>query len=205
MAIGQGEKIMLLAPIARGQKGTFAKNFESLKKSGYVRVVVDGNLWELSEDINLDKNIKHNIEVVVDRIIIKDGIEARVAESVENCLKLSEGLVIVSHNEEQILMSNKHSCPDCGFSLEEITPRIFSFNNPYGACPNCSGLGFINDIDVSRILKNSHLSICGGAFNLTGWNYETGAMAKMFFDALAKRYDIDLNCPVKDLQKKKLI
>lgn len=204
MTIGQGEKILLLAPIARGQKGTFAKNFESLKKSGYVRVIVDGNMWELNDDIVLDKNIKHNIEVVVDRLIIKENIEARVAESVENCFKLSDGLVIVSHNDNQVLMSNKHSCPNCGFSLEEISPRVFSFNNPYGACPNCSGLGFINDIDVSRVLKNSHLSISGGAFNLTGWNYETGAMAKMYFDALAQRYDIDLNCPVKELPKDKL-
>lgn len=203
-SIGDGEKVMILSPIAKGKKGTFAKEFESLKKSGYVRVMVDGNLWELSENIVLDKNIKHNIEVVVDRVIIKEGIEARLTESVENSIKLSDGLVIVSHGDNQMLLSNKHSCPECGFALSEISPRLFSFNAPYGACPNCSGLGFINDIDESRVLKNSHLSVKQGAFNITGWNYEYGAMANMFFDALSKKYDIDLSVPVKDLPKDKL-
>lgn len=204
MKIGIGEKIMILSPIARGQKGTFSKNFESLRKSGYVRVIVDGNMWELDENIELDKNIKHDIEVVVDRIIIKEGVQARLTESVENSLKLSDGLVIINHNDEKILMSNKHTCPECGFALEEIEPRLFSFNNPYGACPNCSGLGIINDIDISRVLKNSDLSIRQGAFNLTGWNYESGAMAKMFFEALSREYNIDLDCPVEKLPKNKL-
>ncbi len=197
-------KIQILAPVVRGQKGTWAKLFEKLSKSGYVRVIVDGENRTLDETIVLDKNIKHNISVVVDRLVIKPEIKSRLYEAVENATKLAEGLVIVKDEQNEYLYNNNYACPTCGWSIGEITPRMFSFNNPFGACPTCGGLGFINDIDEARVLKNSHLSIRQGAFNLTGWNMETGAMANMIFNALAKKYDIDLDMPVKDLPKEKL-
>ncbi len=199
-----GTKITLLAPVVRTQKGAFAKLFENLKKSGYVRVIVDGNMWTLEEEINLDKNLKHDIKVVVDRLVIREGIEGRLAESLEACLRLAEGLAIVDFNGEEELFSTNYSCPTCGWSLEELSPRLFSFNAPFGACPNCSGLGEIADIDESLILKNSNLSISQGAFNLTGWRYEPESMAKRYFDALSKKYNIALNVPVKDLPKNHL-
>ena len=152
----------------------------------------------------LEKNIKHTISVVVDRLVVKQEIKSRLYESVENCVNLANGLVVVKIDEQEILYSNNYACPDCGWSLQEISPRMFSFNNPYGACDCCSGLGFVNDIDVTRVLKNSHLSIRQGAFNLTGWNYQQGAMAHMFFDALSKKYGINLDIPVKDLPKEHL-
>ncbi len=200
----QGTKITLFAPVVRAQKGAFAKLFENLKKSGYVRVLVDGNMWTLDEEIILDKNIKHDIKVVVDRLVLREGIEGRLAESLETCLKLADGLAIVDFDGAEELFSTNYSCPVCGWTLEELSPRLFSFNAPFGACPNCSGLGEIADIDESLILKNSHLSINQGAFNLTGWRYEPESMAKRYFDALAKKYGIDLNTPVKELPKKQL-
>ena len=198
------QKVILLAPVVRGEKGTWVKLFEKLKKSGFVRIIVDGENRTLDEEIILDKNIKHTISVVVDRLVIKPDIKSRVYESVETCVDLANGLVIVQADDHEILFSNNYACPDCGWSLEEIQPRIFSFNNPYGACENCLGLGFINDIDVSRVLKNSHLSVRQGAFNCTGWSYENGAIAHMVFEALSKKYDINLDVPVKDLPKEKL-
>lgn len=198
----EGTKLTLLAPVVRAQKGAFAKLFESLKKSGYVRVIVDGNMWTLDEEIVLDKNLKHDIKVVIDRLVIREGIESRLAESLETCLKLAEGLAVVDFDGEEELFSTNYSCPTCGWTLEELSPRLFSFNAPFGACPNCSGLGEIADIDEGLILKNSHLSISQGAFNLTGWRYEPESMAKRYFDALSKKYGIDLQIPVKDLPKK---
>ena len=198
----EGTKLTLLAPVVRAQKGAFAKLFESLKKSGYVRVIVDGNMWTLDEEIVLDKNLKHDIKVVIDRLVIREGIESRLAESLETCLKLAEGLAIVDFDGEEELFSTNYSCPTCGWTLEELSPRLFSFNAPFGACPNCSGLGEIADIDEGLILKNSHLSISQGAFNLTGWRYEPESMAKRYFDALSKKYGIDLQIPVKDQPKK---
>lgn len=204
MEYGEGEKILILAPVVRAQKGAQAKLFESLKKSGFVRVQVDGNIYTLDEEIILDKNLKHTISVVVDRLVIKEGIEGRLTESLETALKLAEGLVICAHNEEEELFSTNFACPTCGFSLEEITPRLFSFNNPFGACPHCTGLGYTEDIDPSKVLKNAHLSIREGAFNLTGWNIDAGAMARAYFEMVSKKFDIDLDTPVNKLPKEKL-
>lgn len=204
ISYGEGAKILILAPVVRSQKGAQQKLFESLKKSGYVRVQVDGNIYTLDEEINLDKNIKHTISVVVDRLVIKEEINSRLTESVETALKLADGLVIASCNDQEELFSTNFSCPECGYSLEEISPRLFSFNNPYGACPNCTGLGFTNDIDEGKVLKNWHLSINQGAFNLTGWNVETGSMARFYFQLVSKKFGIDLNVPVKDLPRKQI-
>lgn len=197
-----GTKLTILSPVVRKEKGAFAKLFDSLRKSGYVRVNVDGSLYTLDEDIVLDKNIKHEISVVIDRLVLKDGVDGRLSESLESAIKLSEGLAIVDFDDEEELYSTNYSCPTCGWTLEEISPRLFSFNAPFGACENCSGLGEIADIDESLVLKNSHLSVREGAFNLTGWRYEEGSMAKLYFDALAKKYNIDLDEPVKKLPRK---
>lgn len=201
---GEGAKLTIMSPVVRGQKGRQEKLFDSLKRSGYVRVEVDGAIYTLDESINLDKNLKHNINVVIDRIVLKDGKDSRLAGSLETALKLSDGLVIVSNGEKNELFSTNYACPECGWTLEEISPRLFSFNAPYGACPNCSGLGYTLDIDEKIVLKNSNLSIREGAFNITGWKYETGAMARAYLDAVAKKYDIDLDTPVEKLPRKKL-
>lgn len=199
-----GSKLTVLAPIVRGQKGTFAKQFESLKKSGFTRVQVDGSIYMLDEEINLDKNIKHNIRVVVDRLVLKEGIGSRLTDSIETAVKLAEGLVIVENDENEQLFSTNYSCPYCGWTLEEITPRLFSFNAPYGACPTCSGLGVYSDVSEDIILKDSHLSINQGAFNSTGWRMDGGGLAERYIKALSKKYDIDLDCPVEKLTRKKL-
>lgn len=201
---GEGAKLTIMSPVVRGQKGRQEKLFDSLKRSGYVRVEVDGAIYTLDESINLDKNLKHNINVVIDRIVLKDGKDSRLAGSLETALKLSDGLVIVSNGEKNELFSTNYACSECGWTLEEISPRLFSFNAPYGACPNCSGLGYTLDIDEKIVLKNSNLSIREGAFNITGWKYETGAMARAYLDAVAKKYDIDLDTPVEKLPRKKL-
>ena len=199
-----GSKLTILAPIVRGQKGSFIKQFESLKKSGYVRVQVDGNIFSLDEDIILDKNIKHDIKVVIDRIVLKDNAKSRLTDSIETAIKLSEGLVIVEKDGIENLYSTNYSCPYCGWTLEEVTPRLFSFNAPYGACPQCSGLGVYSDVSENLILKDSHLSIKEGAFNATGWRIDSGGLAEKYFLALAKKYNIDLTCPVEKLPKNQL-
>jgi len=201
---GEGAKITILAPVVRGQKGRHEKLFESLKRSGYVRVEVDGAIFTLDETIVLDKNLKHNISVVVDRITLKDGKDARLSGSLETALKLADGLVTIATEEKSELFSTNYACPECGWTLEEISPRLFSFNAPYGACSNCLGLGYTMDIDEDIVMKNSHLSINEGAFNVTGWRFEEGSMAKAYFVGLAKHFDIDLNVPVKKLPKDKL-
>ena len=201
---GEGAKVTILAPVVRGQKGTQMKLLESLKRSGYARVEIDGSIFMLDDAINLDKNIKHNINVVIDRITIKEGKDARLAGSLETALKLADGLVLVEENEKKELFSINYACPTCGWTLGEITPRLFSFNAPYGACPTCLGLGYNTDIDENAVLKNSNLSINQGAFNITGWKSEEGTMAKAYFNALSKQYDIDLDTPVKDLSKDKI-
>lgn len=200
----EGTKMTILSPVVRGQKGRHEKLFESLKRGGYVRVEVDGAVYTLDEPITLDKNLKHNISVVIDRIVLKSGKDSRLTGSLETALKLSEGLVVVESEGKSEMFSTNYACPDCGWTLEEVSPRLFSFNAPYGACPNCLGLGYTMDIDEAIVLKNSHLSISEGAFNLTGWKYESGSMAKSYLDALAEKYDIDVTVPVKDLQKKKV-
>lgn len=200
----EGSKLTLLAPVARGQKGTFAKVFESLKKSGYARVQVDGSIYSLDEDINLDKNIKHNIFAVIDRIVLKESVRTRLTDSLETALKLGEGLVVVDKDGSEQTFSINYACPDCGWTLEEVTPRIFSFNAPYGACPHCSGLGVVTDFDETLVLKNSELSINEGAFNITGWRMDEGSLTSRYLKAVAKKYDIDLDTPVKKLPRKKL-
>ena len=201
---GEGTKLTILAPAVRGQKGRHEKLLESLRKSGFVRVEIDGNIFMLDEEIILDKNLKHNINVVVDRIVIKDGKDSRLTGSLETALKLAEGLVIVATDEEREMYSTNYACPECGWTLEEISPRLFSFNAPYGACPHCTGLGYTMDIDDDLVLKNSDLSINEGAFNITGWKVADGGMAKAFFVALSEKYGIDLDKPVCKLSKEKI-
>ena len=165
-----GTRIQLLAPVVRGRKGEHVKVLERAKRSGYVRVRVDGNLYELSEEIKLDKNIKHNIEIVVDRLVVKEGIERRLTDSIENVLALTEGLLVVDVLDgEPVTFSQSFSCPDCGISIDEIEPRSFSFNNPFGACPECFGLGYKMEFDVDLMIPNKRLSINEGAITVMGW------------------------------------
>lgn len=202
MSLEQGTKILINAPVVRGKKGEYSKNFESYKKSGYARVMVDGIVYDLNEEIKLEKNKKHEISVVIDRLIVKEGIEKRLFDSVETALKLADGLVSVQIVDgESLLFSTKYACADCGVSIEEIEPRLFSFNNPYGACPECSGLGFKNEIDPDLVVKDKTKSLREGAMTISGWNLDNGKMANLYFNALAKRYNFSLDTPVKDLPK----
>lgn len=201
MKLPERTKIQLLAPVVRGRKGTHAKVFDQARKSGYVRVSVDGNVYDLSEDIVLDKNIKHHIEVVVDRLVIKEGIEKRLADSIENVLKLAEGLLIVDViGGEKINFSESFACPDCGISINEIEPRSFSFNNPFGACPTCNGLGFKMEFDEELIIPDPSLSIDEGAIAVMGWQSVTqeGSYSRCIMEALAKEYGFSLATPYKD-------
>ncbi len=202
----EGTKIYIEAPVVRGKKGTYEKLIEGFKKSGYARVSIDGTIYSLDESFELDKNKKHNISVVVDRLSVKEESRSRLAESVETAINLADGLVLITNatTQEQKLFSTNYACPYCGYVVSEITPRLFSFNNPFGACPNCSGLGYTEDIDENLVLKNSHLSVKQGAFNITGWSGAAGTMAGMYFNMLSKNYGIDLNVPVKDLPKEHL-
>ena len=199
MLLEEKTKFLVLAPIVRDRKGEYKKNFENLRKSGYARVKVDGIVYSLDEEINLDKNVKHNISVVVDRLVIKQDIQRRLTDSIETALKLAEGLVVIEANGEEELFSTAYACPDCGISVGEITPRMFSFNAPVGACTACSGLGFKNEIDVRKLIPDDTLSLEEGAIKCTGWNLEAGAMAKMKFKALARRYGFSMNTPYRDL------
>ncbi len=200
MAFESGTKILINAPVVRGKKGEYTKNFESYKKSGYARVMVDGIVYDLGEEIKLDKNKKHEISVVIDRLVVKEGIEKRLFDSIETAIKLADGLAQVQVLDgESYLFSTKYACPNCGISIEEIEPRLFSFNNPYGACPECSGLGFRNEINPDLVVKDKSLSLRQGAMTISGWNLDNGKMANLYFDALAKRYNFSLDTPVKDL------
>lgn len=204
MNLPQGTRIQLLAPVVRGRKGAHAKLFEQAKRSGYVRVRVDGIIYELSEEINLDKNIKHNIEILVDRLVIKEGIEQRLSDSIENVLKLAEGLMIVDViGGEPITFSQNFACPDCGISIEELEPRVFSFNNPFGACPECHGIGIRMEFDEDLLISNRDLSLIGGAIAAPGWQSikDKGSYTRCLVEALAKEYKFDLNTPYKDLPK----
>ena len=202
LALPQGSKILVNAPVVRGKKGEYTKNFQSYKKSGYARVEVDGVVYDLDEDIKLDKNIKHTISVVIDRLVVKEGIEQRLNDSVETALKLADGLVeIAVIGGEKTLYSTKYSCPDCGVSLEEIEPRLFSFNNPFGACPDCAGLGHKKEIDANLIIKDPSKTLREGAMTVTGWNLDNGKMSAMYFNSLARHYGFSLDVPVKDLPK----
>ncbi len=198
----RGGKIQILAPVVRGRKGEFQKLFENLKKGGFLRVRVDGSTLTLDEEIKLEKNIKHTISVVVDRIVLKDGVLRRLSDGLETALTLTEGLVAIDFDGEEITYSTKYACPDCEISFEELTPRLFSFNNPYGACPDCTGLGFRNEVDINILIADENKSINKGAIRSMGWNLENGKMAKMQFKALAKAYDFSLDTPWKDLPEK---
>ena len=205
MSFPERTKIQLLAPVVRGRKGTHAKLLEQAKRSGYVRVQIDGNLYELSEEISLDKNNKHNIEIVVDRLIVKPGIEKRLSDSIETVLDLAEGLLMVDTMDGNIHnFSQSFSCPDCGISVDEIEPRSFSFNNPFGACPDCLGLGYKMEFDIDLMIPDRSLSILDGAIVVTGWQSCTneGSFSRAILDALAREYDFSLATPFEEYPEK---
>ena len=201
MAMPQGSKILINAPVVRGRKGEYTKNLESFRKSGYGRVKIDGIVYDLQEDIHLDKNIKHNISVVIDRLVVKDGIQKRLTDSLESALRLADGLVVIDCDGKEDLYSVKYACPDCGISIEEIEPRLFSFNTPYGACPECSGLGFKRAIDPDLICPDKTKTLREGAIKISGWNLDSSAMTQMYLNSLAKVYNFSMDVPVKDLPK----
>lgn len=205
MNLPEGTKLQLMAPVVRGRKGTHAKLLERAKRSGYVRVRIDGNLYELSEEITLDKNIKHNIEIIVDRLVVKPGIEKRLTDSVESVLSLAEGLLTVDIiGGEAMNFSQSFACPDCGISIEEIEPRSFSFNNPFGACPVCFGLGYKMEFAEDLIIPNPSLSISEGAITVIGWQSCTdkSSFTRAILDALCKEYKFDLDTPFEQYPKK---
>ena len=200
--LGEGTKLQLLAPVVRGKKGTHVKVLDRARRSGYVRVRIDGNLYDLSEDIQLDKNIKHSREVVVDRIAVREGIEARLTDSIENVLDLSEGLLLVDVIDgEPIMFSDSFACPDCGISIDEIEPRSFSFNNPFGACPDCFGLGYRMEFEPELLIPDKSLSLNEGAISCMGWqsSKSSGSFTNAVLVAMAKEYDFSLDTPFKDL------
>lgn len=201
MKLPERTKIQLLAPVVRGRKGEHVKLFEQARKSGYVRVIVDGNQYELSEEIKLEKNKKHDIEIVVDRLVVKEGIEKRLTDSIENILKLSDGLLVVDVvGGDRLQFSQSFSCPDCGISIEELEPRTFSFNNPFGACPECHGIGIKMEFDVDLMIPDKSLSIMEGAITVTGWQScnDTSSFTYGVLSALSKEYNFDLNTPFKE-------
>ncbi len=202
MSLPQGTKIQLLAPVVRGRKGEHVKLFEQAKRSGYVRVRVDGNLYELTEEIKLEKNNKHNIEIIVDRLVVKEGIEKRLTDSIENVLKLAEGLLYVDVIDgEQYTFSQNFACPDCGISIEEIEPRNFSFNNPFGACPECHGIGIKMEFAEELMISDPSKSIIDGAIAVPGWQSvcDKGSYSRCMMEALAKEYNFDLSTPYEKL------
>ena len=199
LEMAEGSKILVNAPVVRGRKGEYSKQIESYRKSGYARIEIDGSVFDLSEDIKLDKNIKHNISVVVDRLIVKSGIRKRLTDSLETALKLAEGLVAIECDGKTTLYSTNYSCPDCGISIEEIEPRLFSFNNPFGACPECKGLGYTTRIDEQLVIGDPNKSLREGALTVTGWNLDTGRMTEMYFRSLSRHYGFSLDTPVKNL------
>ncbi len=198
-------KVIIMAPVVRGRKGEYRKELEDFKKSGYVRVRVDGIDYTLDEEINLDKNVKHDIAVTIDRIAIKEGSKRRLTDSVESALKLANGLVTVENAQKSTTYSTKYSCPDCDVSIEELEPRLFSFNNPYGACPECGGLGFRNEIDLKKIIIDENLGVGnGGLATPSGWNLGSGDIVRSQMNALSKVLEFSLTTPIKDLPKWKL-
>ncbi len=200
MTLPERTKIQILAPIARGKKGEFKKEIESAGKSGYARMRIDGIIYDLSETIKLEKNKKHNIEIVVDRLVIKEGINSRLADSIETASSLTKGLIIVSVNDgEDMLFSQNYACPDHGVSVEELTPRMFSFNNPFGACPKCTGLGVFMRVDPDLVIPDWNKSIAQGGIKGSGWAMEGSTIATMYFEALAKKLKFSLDTPIKDL------
>ncbi len=204
MEMEQGTKLQLLAPVVRGRKGEHVKVLERAKKAGYVRVRIDGSLYDVTEDIKLDKNIKHNIEIIVDRLVVKEGIERRLTDSIENVMKLSDGLMIVDViGQEPMNFSDSFSCPDCGISIEEVEPRSFSFNNPFGACPTCFGLGYKMEFDIDLMIPDKSLSINQGAIAVMGWQSCTdkSSFTNAILQALCKEYGFDLDTPFEQYSK----
>ncbi len=207
LALPEATRIQVMAPVIRGKKGEHAKIFEDARRSGYVRCRVDGIAYDLSEEIKLEKNKKHNIEIVVDRLVIRDDITRRLTDSVEVASNLAGGLVVINvvGEDRDILFSQNYACEDCGVSIEELTPRMFSFNNPFGACPTCTGLGSQLKVDPDLVIPNKNLSILEGAITASGWNnIKSDGISRMYFDALAKKYRFKLDTPVKDLSKEVL-
>lgn len=196
---GTGTKIIIKSPVVRGRKGEFSKQLLSYRKSGYVRVEIDKITYDLSEEITLDKNIKHDVNVIIDRLVVKEGIEKRLSASLETAIKLGEGLVYVSSDGVDELFSTKYACPDCGINIEELEPRLFSFNNPSGACPVCKGLGYTSKISKEKLIKNGEKSLNQGGLSITGWNIDTGKFVQAYFRALSEKYHFSLNTPIKDL------
>ncbi len=192
-------RMMILAPIARGKKGEYKKELSGLKKQGYVRVKIDGEVYDLDEEISLDKQVRHTISVVVDRIKLHEGLEKRISDSLENALKLADGIVIVDVDGEETLFSTKYACVDCGISIPEIEPKLFSFNSPFGACPECGGLGFKQVIDPELIYGDGSLSLREGAITVTGWNFDSAKTSIQMFTALSEKYGFSLDVPFRDL------
>ncbi len=210
LALPEGTRIQIMAPVVRGKKGEYAKTFDEARRSGYVRVRVDGSLYELDEELKLDKNKKHNIEIVVDRLVVRDDVRSRLTDSVETASSLAGGLVLVNlvREERDLLFSQNYACEDCGVSIEELAPRMFSFNNPFGACPVCTGLGSRRTVDPALIVPDPEKSILDGAIQASGWNNIRGdGISRMYFDALSKKYRFSLTVPFKDLPEavKKII
>ncbi len=204
MALPERSRIQLLAPVVRGRKGRHEKVLEQAKRSGYVRVAIDGNMYELSEEIKLDKNIKHTIAIIVDRLAVKPGIEKRLTDSIESVLALSDGLLVVDTMDGKYLnFSQSFSCPDCGISVDEIEPRSFSFNNPFGACPHCLGLGYKMEFDERLMIPDPSLSIEEGAITVIGWQScsSKGSFTRAILDALCREYHFDLSTPFQDYPK----
>lgn len=200
MELEAGTKLMILAPIAQGKKGTFASEFDDLRKNGYARVMVDGKIFGLDEEIALEKNIKHNVSVVVDRLVMKPEIRNRLSESVETAIKLTDGFVVTKIGDEEMVYSTKFSCTECGYSITEIMPRNFSFNSPFGACSDCDGLGFKQIIDTEKIIKAPKLSLLEGAIYASGWGYDS-SMATIFYKSVAHHFNVDINTPWEKLPK----
>ncbi len=199
MSYGEGTRVMVEAPVVRGKKGEFTKEFSSYKKSGYVRVKVDGSIYDLGESIVLDKNVRHNVSVVVDRLVIKDGIQKRLADSIEASLKLADGLVAIDRDGEEEIFSSKYACPECGTSIEEIEPRLFSFNTVWGACPECSGLGYKEIVDPDLICPDKDVTLRDGAIKITGWNMDPPSVTQMYLKSLSEHYGFSMDVPVKEL------
>ncbi|MDE6471117.1 MAG: excinuclease ABC subunit UvrA, partial [Eubacterium sp.] len=195
-------RIQVMAPIVRGRKGEYVKELDNVRKSGFVRVRVDGAVYDLSEEIKMDKNKKHNIEVIVDRLVINDSIKSRLTDSIETATHLSDGVVIIDIvGDREELFSLNYACPEHGAVIEEMSPRMFSFNNPFGACKKCSGLGAYKEVDPELIIPNKKLSINQGAIKASGWNINDGSIAKMYYEGLAKEYGFSLDVPVEMIPK----
>ncbi len=200
MELEPGTKIQVLSPVVQGRKGEFKKELDGYRKQGYVRVRIDGITYDLSENFKVEKNKKHNVEVIIDRLVIKNEIRSRLSDSLELAGNLSGGLVFIDVIDgEELHFSQNYACPEHGVSVEELTPRMFSFNNPFGACPKCTGIGSFQRVDPDLVLPNKDLSIREGGIKASGWTYGEGTIAQMYFDGLAKAFGFSVDTPLKDL------